>query len=111
MPPSTAFSLLPEAGSKLLAGDALLSLTVLKTHVSPNRGGPVSIVGIVVVQRTTVARVANANIVGVPGARSPAKTTADRVTCSLLPIIIRPENACSLFCWPLAWPSSGSACL
>lgn len=78
MPPSTAFSLLSDAGSTLLAGDALLSLLLLETHYSPNRGDRVAIVGIVVVQRTTVARVADAHIVGVPGVRSPANTQAPR---------------------------------
>ena len=72
--PSIAFSLLSDAGSKFLAGDALLSRSVLESRFSPNRSDPVGIVGIVVVQRTTVARVAYANIVGVPGVGSPLNT-------------------------------------
>lgn len=87
MPPSVPVSLLTDAGSKLLAREALLSLSVLETHYSPNRRDRVGIVGIVVVQRTTVARVANAHVVGVPGVRSPKQRNlhATAVTCSLLP--------------------------
>ena len=61
--------------------------SVLETHCSPNRRDRVGIVGIVVVQLSTVARVANANVVGVPGVRSPKqrKLQAPRshVVCSL----------------------------
>ena len=71
MPSSVPVSLLTDAGSKLLAREALLSLLVLETHSSPNRRDRVGIVGIVVVQLSTVARVANANVVGIPGVRSP----------------------------------------
>lgn len=66
-----AFSLLSEAGSKLLARDALLSLSVLETRYSPNRRGPVAIVGIVVVQSTAGASVADSHIVGVASVGRP----------------------------------------
>ena len=59
-----------DAGDQLLAGDAQLSLSVVETRYSPNRRNRVGIVGIVVVQRTTVARVANPDIVGVPSVGS-----------------------------------------
>lgn len=62
---SLAFSLLSESGKPLLGRDALLSLSVLESHFSLNRRGPVAIVGIVVVQCTVVPRVANTHIVGV----------------------------------------------
>ena len=78
MPPSLAFSLLSDAGSKLLAGDALLSLSVFETRYSPNRSRPVSIVGIVVVQSATIACVADTDIVGVTRVRSPQQTTTPR---------------------------------
>ena len=78
-----------KTGSKLLERDALLSHMVLETHYSLDRGRPVAIVGIVVVQRTTVARVANPHIVGIASVRSAEpqnKPTSTRVTNSLLPI-------------------------
>lgn len=87
MPPSVPVSLLTDAGSKLLAREALLSLSVLETHCSPNRRDRVGIVGIVVVQLSTVARVANANVVGIPGVRSPKQRNLQaprsHVVCSL----------------------------
>ena len=87
MPPSVPVSLLTDAGSKLLAREALLSLSVLETHYSPNRRDRVDIVGIVVVQLSTVARVANANVVGIPGVRSPKQRNLQaprsHVACSL----------------------------
>lgn len=64
-PTSFIFSLLSETGKSLLAGAALLSPKVLESHYSPNRRGPGSIVGIVVVQCAVIARVANPYIVGV----------------------------------------------
>ena len=68
---SLPFSLLVEIGNLLLAGDALLSQkTVFVTHCSPNRRGPVGIVGIVVVHCPVIRCVANANIVGVTGVGS-----------------------------------------
>ena len=87
MPSSVPVSLLTDAGSKLLAREALLSLLVLETHYSPNRRDRVGIVGIVVVQLSTVARVANANVVGIPGVRSPKQRNPQaprsHVACSL----------------------------
>ena len=84
MPPSVPVSLLTDAGSKLLAREALLSLSVLETHYSPNRRDRV---GIVVVQLSTVARVANANVGGTPGVRSPKQRNLQaprsHVVCSL----------------------------
>ena len=67
--PSSAFSLLSETGRSLLARDALLSLPVLVSHYSPNRADPVAIVGIVVVQGSTIPCVDDTHIVGVPGVR------------------------------------------
>ena len=61
--------------------------SVLETHYSPNRRDRVGIVGIVVVQLSTVARVANANVVGIPGVRSPKQRNLQaprsHVVCSL----------------------------
>lgn len=62
---SFSFSLLSETGRTLLARDARLSLTVLESGYSPNRGDPVAIVGIVVVQSPVIPSVANSDIVGV----------------------------------------------
>lgn len=66
---SSAFSLLMEAGRSLLARDALLSLPVLVSHYSPNRADRVTVVGIVVVQGSTIPGVDDPDIVGVPGVR------------------------------------------
>lgn len=82
------FSLLADAGDRLLAGDALLSVTVLETHYSPNRSHPVAIVGIVIVQCPTVACVANPDIVGVARVGRPQPiTTRPRGRCSLSPML------------------------
>ena len=60
---------------------------VLETHCSPNRRDRVGIVGIVIIQLSTVARVANANVVGIPGVRSPKQRNLQaprsHVACSL----------------------------
>ena len=45
---------------------------------SPNRRGPVAIVGIVVVQGSTVPGVANAHVVGVGGVGSAPKAPPER---------------------------------
>jgi len=84
-----AFSLLSDAGRKLLAGDALLSQSVLETRYSPNRRGPVAIVGIIVVQSATVPRVADTHIVGVASVGSAEQPASPGATYSLLPIMIR----------------------
>lgn len=71
---SLTVSLLSDAGNRFLARDALLSLSVLETRFSLNRGDPVAIVGIVVVQSATVPRVADTHVVGVPNVGSAANS-------------------------------------
>ena len=84
------FSLLSETGNELLERVALLSISVLESHNSLDRRNPVTIVGIVVVQCTTVARVADAHVVGVASVGSPQlkSNTSHKVTNSPFPMFI-----------------------